>query len=171
MLNSQLHSRKRMTIVSARAAIDSRQAVGTYVLAFRKLCDAVWQEELKDPLFHRAVQLVEANQPVPGSDAHWLQREAWRDCIRSWWISVRDCYSNPAEIPHDWILTDRAWDSKHASSLNPEQARVICSERRGATWARAATLIETGAFWPLELDAPHMVRAQFETLREWAPLE
>jgi hypothetical protein len=171
MLNSQLRSRKGMNGVPARAAIAGRQSAGTYVLAFRKLCDAVWREELEDPLFRRAVHLVEASQPGPGRDAHWLQREAWRDCIRSWWFSVRDCYANPAEIPHDWIVAEREWGSEHAASLNLGLARATCSERRAATWARAAALIETGAFWPLELDAPHMVRAQFETLREWAPLD
>jgi hypothetical protein len=149
---------------------DGRRAVGTYVMAWRKLCDAVWRQELEDPLFRRAVELAEAAQPGPGPDAHWLQREAWRDCIRSWWFSVRDHYARPAEIPGDWLIEQREWEPDRAPSSNPERARAVCSARRAAAWARAEALIETGAFWPLDLDAPHLVRAQFETLREWAPL-
>jgi hypothetical protein len=159
MLNSGLRKRKGMACIPATAAPGGRWVAGTYVSVWRQLCDAVWQQELEDPLFRRAVELAKANQLRP--DVHWLQREAWRDCIRSWWSSVRDCYVDPTEIPHDWIVAQCEWEPERDSSLNPE--------RRAATWARAEALIETGAYWPLHLDAPHLVRAQFETLREWVP--
>jgi hypothetical protein len=134
------------------------------------VCDAVWQEELEDPRFRRAVELVEATQPGPGADAHWLQREAWRDRIRSWWFAGRDLYASPADIPDDWLNEQREWEPERGLSLNLGKARAVCSARRAATWTRAEALIETGEFWPLHLDAPHLVRAQFETLRDWAPV-
>jgi hypothetical protein len=168
MFNNKLRTREDAGGIPPPAAC-ARSAVGTYVRAWRQLCDAMWQDELEDPLFGRAVELVEAGQPGPGPDAPWLQREAWRDCIRSWWFSVRDCYASPAEIPQDWIVVQREWEPERELASTAERTRTVCSERRAATWARVEALIETGDYWPLHLDAPHLVRAQFETLRHWAP--
>jgi hypothetical protein len=161
MLSSQLRRR-------ASSAASGRNSVETYVTAWYRVCNALWQRELEDPLFRRAVELVEANQTEPGPDTHWLHREAWRGCIRAWWFSVRDCYASPAEIPQDWIVLQREWEPER-ETLNPAQSRAVCSEQRAATWAQVEALIETGAYWPLDLDAPHLVRAQFETLCEWVP--
>jgi hypothetical protein len=143
--------------------------VETYVSAWRRVCDAVWQEELQDPLFRRAVELVEAGQPGPGPDAHWTRREAWRDCIRAWWFVSRDLYASPADIPEDWLTDQREWEPERALSPGAEERRAVCAAFRAATWARAEALIDTGGFWPLHLDAPHLARAQLETLRQWAP--
>jgi hypothetical protein len=168
MLNGRLDRREGAGSIPTSSAASNRRALGTYVTVWRRLCDAVWREELDDPLFRRAVELVEANLPGPGPDAHWLQREAWRDCIRSWWFSVRDCYANPDEIPHDWLVAQREWEPERELILHAE--RAVCSEHRTATWARAQALIETGAYGPLHLDAPHLVRAKLETLRQWVPV-
>jgi hypothetical protein len=160
-----------MASIPAMADARGRSTLATYVAAWRKVCEAVWQEELEDLLFRKAVELVEAHQPGP--EAHWLQRlqrEAWRDSIRFWWLSVRDCYSRPAEIPHDWLIDQREWETEGAASLNRETARAACPELRAHTWARVEALIETGEFWPLHLDVPQLARAQFETLREWVPV-
>jgi hypothetical protein len=170
MLDRALLQREAIRSVPEKPAPGGRWAVATYVTAWRRLCDAVWREELEDPLFRRAVELVEANQPGPGSDAHWLEHEVWRDCIRSWWFAGRDLYAGPADIPADWLVEEREWEPERELAPNLEKTRALCSARRAATWTRAEILIETGEFWPLHLDAPHMVRAQFETLRQWAPL-
>jgi hypothetical protein len=155
---------------SSTAVPGGRWAVGSYVSAWRQLCDAVWLKELEDPRFRRAVELATADTPGPWPDTHWLQREAWRDCIRSWWFPIRHHYATPADIPDDWLVDQREWEAERATASSPQQARAARSERRAATWAHAEALIGTGAFWPLHLDPPHLVRTQFETLREWAPL-
>jgi hypothetical protein len=168
MLNSKLHSPEGAGSARASSAARRRNTAETYVAAWRRVCDALWQLELEDPLFRRAVELVEANRPGLSPDTDWLLREAQRDRIRTWWFSVRDCYACPAEIPQDWIVMQREWKPDRQTSLNP--ARAVCSERRAATWARVEALIDTGAYWPLHLDIPELARAQFETLHEWVPL-
>jgi hypothetical protein len=169
MLNSKLHRRERADSIWTCSAAGGRNEAATYVAVWRRLCDALWHEELEDPLFRRAVELVEANHPEPGADARWLQREAWRGSIRYWWFSVRDCYASPAEIPQGWMVAQREWETKDELSLSLELAGAHSSGQRAATWARVEALIDTGAYWPLHLDAPHLLQAQFETLHEWAP--
>lgn len=167
---SELRNSEAIAGAQGRPASCGRWAVGTYVTAWQRLCDAVWREELQDPFFRRAVELAEANQPGPAPDAHWLDHEVWRDCIRSWWFAGRDLYATPADIPDDWLMEQREWEPERELSWTLEKTRAVCSARRAAAWARAEVLIETGEFWPLHLDAPHLVRAQFETLRQWAPV-
>jgi len=155
--------------VPSTAAPAGRWAVGTYVSAWRQLCDAVWLRELEDPLFRRAVELAIADTSGPWPDTHWLHHEAWRNCIRSWWLPVRARYATPGDIPDDWLRGQREWEAERPASSGSDEARATRSERLAATWVSAEALIGTGAFWPLHLDPPHLVRTQFETLREWVP--
>jgi hypothetical protein len=158
-----------------------RWAVETYLGAWERLCDTAWRRELEDPLFARAAALAVEDEHGPTEDAPWLEREAWRDIVRSWWFAARGHYASPDEIPLAWMLEQRerdadgypgimiAWEPDRESWVEPDIAAAAYTARQDETWALMRALIATEQFWPLHLDTERAARAQFDTLRQWAP--
>jgi len=162
---------------TARTA-GGRWAVATYASAWRRACDALWREDLADPLFQRAVALAIEDDPTI-VDSIWPYSERWRDYIRSWWLPARVHYRGADEIPIDWIMEQRGRDvdgfqgiayrrPEREFALAEAEAAKAYSARLEAKWGRLKVLIGTGDFWPLHLDAEQLLRAQFETIGDWA---
>jgi hypothetical protein len=156
-----------------------RWAVATYASAWRRACDALWREELADPLFQRAVALAIEDDPTI-VDSVWPYSERWRDYIRSWWLAARVHYRGPDDIPIDWIMEQRGRDAdglqgdivcrqpeREFALAEPEAAKAHRATLE-AKWERLKALIGTGDFWPLHLDAEQILRAQLETMGDWA---
>jgi hypothetical protein len=151
------------TPATAGVASAGRWAVDTYASAWRRLCEAVWCDELQDPMFSRAVELAGVDMPGLRDSGHWLGREGCRNEVRVLWHEARieyrphdAVYWHPDSIPADWV------DRQRKQQEESRWRGWGCEQEH---WQRVRTLAASGDFWPLHLDSEHLLRAQLDTLR------
>jgi len=146
-----------------------RSAVESYASAWQGVFDALWREELEDPLFRAAAASEESDAGWWSPPNDWVHREAWRDHVRCWWSVAKGHYSTVDAIPKDWVMCEV--EREHADCYDvevffeaPVSNQVDTVEFQETKWRRIEALIDTEAFWPLHLDSKRLLRAQYEQL-------